>query len=86
MKLKKPNKVIQLGKFILAPFKSCGLYYADILSDILQTVSLYNNCHSTICALSVGIILLSYVITAVYIKFTENLMFSKAFLYPWRFE
>ena len=72
--------------FLLIPIKMFGLYYADILSDILQTVSLYNNCHSTICALSVGIILLSYVITTVYIKFTENLMSSKAFLYPWLFE
>ena len=72
--------------FLLIPIKMFGLYYADILSDILQTVSLYNNCHSSICALSVGIILLSYVITTVYIKFTENLRWSKAFLYPWLFE
>merc|ERR1711902_365873 len=30
--------------FLLMIIKMCGLYYADILADVLQTVSLYNNC------------------------------------------
>ena len=66
--------------------KMCGLYYADILADLLQTVSLYNNCHREIWAVSVGIIALSFFTTAIYTKFAENLRWSKAILYPWLFE
>ena len=86
MKLKRPNKVIQLGKFILAPFKSCGLYYADILSDLLQTVSLYNNCHYDFFHISLTIITSSYLITVVYIKNRTNQTWTTCFFYPWSFE
>ena len=72
--------------FVWIPIRMCGLYYADVLSDILQMFGLYNNCHVDYFLISLGIIASSYIITVVYIKFAENLKWSKAFFYPWIFE
>ena len=85
----KQNILWYLKNFALIGFtalKMFGLYYADVLSDILQTVSLYNNCHRMICAVSVGIITSSYAITALCIKFTKNWKWSSAVFFPWVFE
>ena len=85
----KQNMLWYLKKLAMIGFiamKMFGLYYADVLSDILQTVSLYNNCHKMICAISVGIITSSYVITSLCIKFTKNLKWSSALFFPWVFE
>ena len=72
--------------FIWIPIRIWGLYYADVLSDFVQMFSLYNNCHTNFFFISFGIIFSSYLITVAYIKFSENMKWSKAFFYPWIFE
>ena len=72
--------------FIWIPIRMCGLYYADVLSDILQMFGLYNNCHINFFLISLCIVASSYIVTVVYIKFDENLKWSKALFYPWIYE
>ena len=72
--------------FIWIPIRICGLYYADVLSDILQMFGLYNNCHIEMFFVSFSIVVSSYFTTVFYIKYSENLPWSKAFFYPWIFE
>ena len=71
--------------FLLIPFRMCGLYIMDIVSDIIQIISLYKNCHSDFSGLSFGIIMSSYFTTSLFIKFDQNSKLSKAFAYPVRF-
>ena len=59
-----------------------GLFLMDYLSDIVQTVSLYKNCHNDFCGISLLVIASSYFTSAICIKFGENLEWPKALSYP----
>ena len=72
--------------FMWVPIRICGLYYADVLSDIFQMFGLYNNCHTNFFLISLGIVVSSYIVTVFYIKYSTNRKWSKAFFYPWIFE
>ena len=54
----------------------------DLLSDIVQTISLYKNCHNDLCGGSIAIVISSYVTTALYVKFEQNSSWFEAFSYP----
>jgi len=60
------------------------LYIGDIYSDVAFTVLLYSNCHYSYFAISIGIFVLSYVTTVLYLRFIVHYRESwvRAFLYP----
>ena len=55
--------------FLFVPLRMCVLYYLDILSDIMQSIGLYENCHEKYFSVSMSIIVSSYMITVLYVKF-----------------
>ena len=61
-----------------------GLYYSDVLSDLFQTISFYNNCHFRYFGVSITIIVTSYIITAVFVKLTTKWTWTQAFKFPWK--
>ena len=72
--------------FLLVPLRMCVLYYMDILSDILQSIGLYMNCHVKYFTVSASIIVSSYMITALYVRFSLGYKWSTSIFFPWRFE
>ena len=68
---------------LLIPVRTFALYYIDILSDIAQTFSLFNNCHIDYGLISFAIIASSYFLLAVYTKFVENIKWFQSYLYPY---
>ena len=54
----------------------------DVISDLIQLLNLYKNCHNGLCGGSIGILISSYLSTSIYIKFDEGLKWSKALRYP----
>ena len=78
--------ILQIVLFILIPIRMCGIYYCDVLSDILQMLSLYNNCHIDFFITSLLILVTSHMITVVYVKVHSNLTRTSALFYPWIFE
>ena len=78
--------ILQIVLFILIPIRMCGIYYCDVLSDILQMLSLYNNCHLDFFITSLLILVTSHMITVVYVKVHSNLTRTSALFYPWIFE
>ena len=67
---------------LLIPIRTLALYYTDILSDIAQTFTLFNNCHADYGAYSIAIIGTSYISVAFYTKFVDGENWSKSFKYP----
>ena len=67
--------------FFLVPFRMCVLYYMDILSDIMQSIGLFNNCHVKFFSVSLSIILSSYMITVLYVRFVLRCSWSKSIFY-----
>ena len=78
--------ILQIVLFIVIPIRMCGIYYCDVLSDILQMLSLYNNCHLDFFITSVLILVSSHMITVIYVKVHSNLTRTSALFYPWIFE
>ena len=72
--------------FLLVPLRMCVLYYMDILSDILQSIGLYMNCHVKYFSVSASIIVSSYMLTALYVRFSLGYKWSTSIFFPWRFE
>ena len=60
-----------------------ALYYMDILSDVAQTFTLVNNCHSDYGAISSAIIASSYLFSSIYIKLVDNLKWFQSFMHPY---
>ena len=74
--------LVKIFLTISGPILSYGLYYCDIISDILFMVTLFLNCHTFYCTTSLSIILLSYATTVVFMKFKLNIKFKQALCYP----
>ena len=67
---------------IIGPFRSLFfLYYADLINDAILTIDLYNNCHYMYCFISIGIFVLSYITTVLYLRFVEDQSWPEAMLY-----
>ena len=60
-----------------------ALYYMDILSDVAQTFTLFNNCHGDYGAISFAIIASSYLFSSIYIKLVDNLKWFQSFMHPY---
>ena len=69
--------------FLLIPIRMFALYYMDILSDVAQTFTLFNNCHGDYGAISFAIIASSYLFSSIYIKLVDNLKWFQSFMHPY---
>ena len=67
--------------FLVVPVRMCVLYYMDILSDILQSFGLYMNCHDKFFLVSISIIVSSYMVTVLYVKFVLKCSWCEAIFY-----
>ena len=68
---------------IIGPLLTYGLYYFDLYSDTYNMISLFLNCHYYYGTMSLAIMLVSYISTAIFLKFKFNQDFKKALLYPY---
>ena len=74
--------LVKIFLTISGPILTYGLYYCDIISDILFMVTLFLNCHTFYCTTSLSIISVSYATTVVFLKFKLNIKFKQALCYP----
>ena len=93
IKLSKKNILDQLEKLkrkiwmkiiltIIGPFCSLvALYYGDLLSDLINMITLYRNCHSKYFGLSFTILVVSYFTTVLYLRFNLNETWRRAVSY-----
>ena len=67
---------------IIGPFCSLVvLYYGDLLSDIINMITLHQNCHYKYFVLSLAILVLSYLTTVLYLRFNLNETWRRAVFY-----
>ena len=62
------------------------LYHFDILSDVLQMHTLKENCHYAFFGCSIAILVVSFMVTAVYVKYHFNVSWFEAISYMRKFE
>ena len=67
--------------FLLVPLRMCLLYYMDILSDIMQSIGLYMNCHPRYFSVSISIVFTSYLITVLYVRLVLRCSWSRSIFY-----
>ena len=64
------RKVIkQFFVVLFGPISTYGFYHYDLITDTLQTINLFNNCHYNYGMLSISFILISYLTTALHLIF-----------------
>ena len=80
------TKFKRLFIFLLVPLRMCVLYYMDIMSDVMQSIGLYMNCHPNYFSGSLAIMVSSYMITTLYVKIMLGYDWCKSMFYPWQFE
>ena len=68
---------------IIGPLLTYGLYYFDLYSDTYNMITLFVNCHFYYGLTSLTIMLISYISTAMFLKYKFNQDFKKALLYPY---
>ena len=67
---------------IIGPFCSLVvLYYGDLLSDVINLITLYRNCHFKYFGLSFVILVVSYFTTVLYLRFNLNETWRRAISY-----
>ena len=76
------ENLVKIFLTLCGPISTYGLYYIDIISDILFMVTLFKNCHTIYYIISLSIILVSYATTVVFLKFKFNMEFKHALCYP----
>ena len=76
------ENLVKIFLILCGPILTYGLYYIDIISDILFMVTLFKNCHTFYYITSLSIIIVSYATTAVFLKFKLNIEFKQALYYP----
>ena len=75
--------LMQLFEILFGPMSTYGFYHYDIITDIMQTVNLFQNCHHRYGILSICFILISYLTTVIHlIYFMEKDKFTAMF-YPY---
>ena len=72
-----------LVNLFLDPVKTYGVYYYDITTDILQTYTLYDNCHYYYAVTSVCLMIASYVTTVLHLVHFLNISPLRASMYPY---
>ena len=78
----KRNMFMKIILTIIGPFWSLVvLYYGDILSDVGNMITFYQNCHLKYFGLSFGILVMSYFTTVLYLRFNLNETWTRAVSY-----
>ena len=72
--------------FLLVLLQMSGLHDMAILSDIMQGLGLYMNCHVKYFTLSLSIIVSSYLITIIYVRFSFECSWCQSIFFPLQFE
>ena len=62
------------------------LYHLDVLSDVLQMHTLHLNCHYVFLGCAIATLVVSYIVTVVYVKYHFNVSWPKAIWYLQRFQ
>ena len=79
---------MEIVKALFMPLLTYGLYNLDLLTDLFNTITLFQNCHPKYGILSVCIMLSSYITTVLYLKFQMKLKWSLngavALFYPFQ--
>ena len=75
---------MQILKTILGPMLSYVLYYYDIFSDVYNTIISFQNCQPEFGAISLVIIVTSYLTTVVCLKYTRKETFTSSLCYPFK--
>ena len=75
------RKIVQT---ICGPIFAYVLYYYDILSDFINTITLFNNCQPLFASISLMIIFTSYLTTVLYLKYMVKETLYSSLSYPLR--
>ena len=73
---------MRIGKTLFIPLLIYCLYYYDLLTDFVNTITLFQNCHKYLGLASMSIMLSSYTTTVLYLIFQMEEKIPVAFLYP----
>ena len=75
---------MQILKTIFGPMLSHVLYYFDIFSDVSNTMISFQNCQPVFGAISLVIIMTSYLTTVVCLKYTRKDTLISSLCYPFK--
>ena len=73
---------LNLINLIFDPLKSYGAYYCDLITDVLQAYTLFDNCHYKYAVTSISLLGMSYVVTVLHLIFLLKEPPFKAMMYP----
>ena len=76
--------MLGIGRAIAFDLLSYCLYHYDLLTDSLNTFTLFQNCHPYFGITSICIMICSYVTTVLYLTFQMNEKIRVAILYPFK--
>ena len=76
-------KLKQIFSTVIRPVFTSGLYYSDLITDILMTINLYRNCHIKYFITSMVILPVHYFTTVLFLKFRTKNDWKTAFNYPY---
>ena len=79
----KQSLIGKLGMTLIGPVLTYGLYYYDYFSDLSLMITLFINCHYYYGITSIVIMVLSYVTSAIFLKFKMKQEFKESLLYPY---
>ena len=75
---------MRIGKTLFIPLLIYCLYYYDLLTDFVNTITLFQNCHKYLGLASMSIMLSSYTTTVLYLIFQMEEKISVAIFYPFQ--
>ena len=75
---------MQILKTIFGPMLSHVMYYYDIFSDVYNTIISFQNCQPEFGAISLVIIVTSYLTTVVCLKYTRKETLISSLCYPFK--
>ena len=75
------RKIVQT---ICGPIFAYVLYYYDVLSDFINTITLFKNCQPLFASISLMIIFTSYLTTVIYLKYVMKETLISSLCYPLR--
>ena len=79
----KQSLIGKVGMTLIGPVFTYGLYYYDYFSDFSLMITLFINCHYHYGLTSIAIMMLSYVTSAIFLKFKMKQEFKESLLYPY---
>ena len=74
--------LLNLINLIFDPLQTYLAYYYDLINDLLQAYTLYDNCHPKYVTTSLILIVMSYIVTVFHLMFLLDKRFIEAMKYP----